>query len=673
MFYDSPSRRCCNIDEQLLKPELPAGITGNSRMLACLGQNGELYRLFWPDIDYGQHLGIFWTGLHIKSPRRDNRTLWFHTMNRVPGQCYLDDTNIIETRYSCEQQGLHVVQTDFVLPDRDVLVRRCTVRNGGKKIKRFFFFLYCAPVLEESNLYDGAFFDSVNQSLVFFRRHVYLTLGAGGGHPLAGYQCGRRGAPSDPLNEACRGRLWGLPDNMLMSSGSLAWDMGELKPEEESEFAVYMVAGGDRDSNREELAALRSKTAGEWQLLTAMHWQGVLNRAKPVPGDERERAAYKRSILAMQLMSSKKTGASIAAPEFDPQYRMSGGYGYCWGRDSTYVAVALDEAGFVPEAEKFYTFAARVQNRDGSWFQRYFTDGSAAPTWGKQIDQAATILWGYSHHYRVTRNRHFLAEIWPSLEAGASYLERSLEKNGLPAAGMDIWEDANAQSTYAAAAVCGGLMAAAGLAAVAGDIKKEEQWRSAAEKVRAGIIEHLWSGEKNRFIRGINLKVSRDDYRQARQRGETACRETDSTGLYPAFRVPFDRRLDAALLGLAFPFGVLKPDDPKMLSTARAIEDELWNSDTGGVHRYTGDSYRGGNPWLITTFWLSIYHSLLGNRERAKELCRWGLDQANHLLLLPEQADRSKGGPAWVMPLNWSHAMYILAVRALNGNYPHER
>jgi len=79
----------------LLKPELPAGITGNSRMLACLGQNGELYRLFWPDIDYGQHLGIFWTGLYIKSPHRDNRTLWFHTMNRVPGQCYLDDTNII--------------------------------------------------------------------------------------------------------------------------------------------------------------------------------------------------------------------------------------------------------------------------------------------------------------------------------------------------------------------------------------------------------------------------------------------------------------------------------------------------------------------------------------------------------------------------------------------------
>jgi len=43
------------------------------------------------------------------------------------------------------------------------------------------------------------------------------------------------------------------------------------------------------------------------------------------------------------------------------------------------------------------------------------------------------------------------------------------------------------------------------------------------------------------------------------------------------------------------------------------------------------------------------------------------LAQANQHLLLPEQADKNHGGPAWVLPLNWSHAMFVLTHLALRG------
>lgn len=645
---------------------MPAGIIGNSRMLACLRDSGEIYRLFWPDIDYAQHLGTFWTGLNIRPPRRENRTKWFHTKNWAAGQRYIEDTNSIETTCSNKQLNLKVVQVDFVLPDRDVLVRRYHVTNLGQKTRNLYFFVYCAPFMEESKLYDGVFFDYANQALVYFRRRVCLTLAASS-QTLAGFQCGRRGTSSDPLIEAARGNLWGIQDNMLMSSGSLAWDMGGIEPGSSGEITLYLIAGRSEESNRDHLAALTAKEAGEWQAYSEKHWQGLLQKVRTLPAGERESAVYKRSILAMHLMTNKETGATIAAPEFDPQYLACGGYGYCWGRDATFAAVALDEAGYEMEARKFYKFAAGVQLQDGSWQQRYFTDGSAAPSWGKQIDQAGIILWGYWHHYRTTQNKGFLAEIWPSTVAGADYLAGCLEENGLPAAGMDLWEDEFSQNTYSSAATFGGLKAAAHLAAETGEKEKAEFWSAAAERVRAGIKEHLWSADKNRFVRGINRRVSEDAYRQSLQNGEKAFSGTDRIGLYKNYWVARDTRLDAALLGLAFPFAVLRPDDPRMILTARAIEEELWNSTAGGVHRYAGDGYRGGNPWLITTFWLSIYHSMLGNKKRARELCLWCLKQVNHLLLMPEQADGSAGGPSWVMPLSWSHAMYILAALALEG------
>lgn len=652
-----------DINKHPFKPEMPAAIIGNSAILACLRSTGELYRFFWPNIDYGQHLGTFWCGLNLKDPCAESRTTWFHLKNGLVFQRYLDDTNILETTYLNKQRKLSIIQTDFVLPDRDVLVRRYHIKNLGSTTVRPHFYVYCAPLLDESIHYDSAYFDYTNNSLVFFRRNVYLTLAASD-HNLSGFQCGRRGTPSDPLVEATGGRLWGVRDNIMLSSGSLSWELGEVGPGLTVEIALYFIAGRSREKNRRQLSALLARRPAEWQNNAARHWGSFLRKAVNFSGEESRRAYFRRSLLTMQLLTNCKTGASIAAPEFDPFYRACGGYGYCWGRDATFVAAAFDEAGYHQQAEKFYYFSAQVQSPDGSWRQRYFTDGLAAPTWGKQVDQTGTVLWGYRHHYRLTKSSKFLSGIWPSLAAGASYLAGSLAENGLPAPGMDLWEDEFSQNTYSSAATYGGLTAAAEMAELTGEKEKAGFWRQAAESIREGILKYQWSEEHNRFLRGINRRVSREAYEQALAAGEGAEICMDHTGIYPDYRVARDTRIDAALLGLVFPFAVLKPDDPRMISTARAIEEELWNNAGGGLRRYSGDCYRGGNPWLITTFWLAIYYSMLGQKERAGELCQWCLKQSNQLLLLPEQAGRDGGGPAWALPLSWSHAMLILSTLA---------
>jgi len=253
------------------------------------------------------------------------------------------------------------------------------------------------------------------------------------------------------------------------------------------------------------------------------------------------------------------------------------------------------------------------------------------------------------------------------LEAGAEYLANSIEENGLPAPSFDPWEDELAQGTYSAAAVYAGLKAASEMAALRKERNREKLWREAAGTVREGILKHQWSDAQNSFTRGVNRRAFKEAHDYALSRGEKAFIVKDPTGLYESHWVGEDGRVDAALLGLAFPFGVLGPLDKRMRATALAIEEKLWNHNVGGLHRYEGDSYRGGNPWLITTLWLAIYHCMSGNHGRAEELYNWCLAQANQHLLLPEQADKNNGGPVWVLPLNWSHAMFVLAHLALHG------
>lgn len=650
---------------------MPAAILGNGKMLAALKENGELSRLFWPQIDYGQHLGYFWPGIKTSSPGEAASTKWLHLDLWNHSQRHLNNTNILQTKMQSRTHSLEVVQQDFVLPAKDILVRHYTLTNHGTQKEKLTFLVYCAFSPEESLRCDGVYVDFFNNSLVFYRRNVCLAIAAAT-YPLAGYQCGRRGTPADPFRNADSGILSGDVDNIRESAGSLAWDMGEMPPHTAKDFTLFLAAGASQEEVSTLLtsvlpqagAALLAQTKHYWHHWLAEKEHTIATANSGNTGAESK--VYNRSLLAMQLMTSKETGASIAAPEFDGGYLMCGGYGYCWPRDAVFSAAAFDEAGYHDTAAHFYKFAGSVQNKEGDWQQRYFTDGSVAPSWGKQTDQVGSVLWGYRHHYTLTQDNNFLEQIWPSLAAGAEYLARSLDSNGLPYPSFDLWEDEYGQSTYAAAAVYGGLTAASDLALLKKEEEAAQRWRLAAATVKEGILKHQWSDRQKSFTRGANRRVYKDMYEQEANAGQTHFKKTDPAGLYPSYWLGKDERLDAALLGLVFPFGVFTPKDEKMLATVKNIEERLWNNRVGGLHRYEGDSYRGGNPWLITTFWLAIYYCTYGDRRRAETLYQWCLDQANQHHLLPEQADKNNGGPAWVMPLNWSHAMHILTRLALD-------
>ncbi|HHT27292.1 MAG TPA: glycoside hydrolase family 15, partial [Firmicutes bacterium] len=471
-----------------------------------------------------------------------------------------------------------------------------------------------------------------------------------------------------------------------------------IEPGNAWQITIFTCCSRNRSGVLASLAAARGQGAGNLKKTTELAWsdwleqmgtrrQGIASRSDTCQSyfemaedfvdrtgltqpinltDGIYEELWKRSLVTLRLLTDE-TGAMIAAPEFDPDRRWCGGYGYCWGRDAAYMVYALDVAGCHEMTTAFYRWAARVQEPEGVWYQRYWVTGEVAPSWGfVQIDETGSILWGLWQHILLTQNQDLLQELWPTVERAADFLARYRDaETGLVDVSWDLWEERYGLHTYSCAAVWGGLQGAAQLALMLGKNEQAQLWSAAAASLKEAVLKYCWSPLHNRFLRCINQRVP-EWLKHDPEHGHRVRELPPPAGyFYPEYIVEEDATVDVSLLGLVTPFGMLPADDARMQATVAVIERDLTQSPAGGVVRYSGDHYRGGNPWIICTLWLAQYYIQLGDRKRAVQLLDWAVDHRTRLDLLPEQIDRDTGEPAWVVPLAWSHAMYILTLAGL--------
>jgi len=636
------------------KPHLIDAVIGNSRMLAALGAGGRIYRLWWPHIDTPQHLDEWRTGIRLDG----GRTLWFDS--EADGwrfeSGYEPGTNIVHVSAMHPDYPVSIRSTHFVVPDADGLIRHYAITNTGDRVIAPRLVHYSSFWIGESPFHQAVLFDDRRDALVHYRGPYVFAVS--GSRSCAGFQAGAS------REQAEAGQLDGN-EGTLGCSGALAWDFPPLAPGETCELTLYLAAGERLERAFDKLSELQAATHAELYERTAAWWRDWLNGANPCPiDDDKIRSLYERSLLVMKLMCDE-SGAVIAAPEMDETYERCGGYGYCWGRDAAFIAGALDLAGLTELSEKFFRWALTAQDRSGAWQQRHYHDGTLAPSWGLQIDEGAAILWGLWRHYELTGSEWVLSdEVWHAVEAGADFLTRMLDDNDLPKPTHDLWEERIAQHAYSSAAVCGAFDAAARIAEARGHRDRAEEWRDFSRRVKAGISSLLWDAERGCHYRSIRLTVPEEQYNAAIRSGGRGSVIEGIKG-YKKYVLDFDPIVDVSLLGLAIPFAVLDPGDERMAKTADQVERKLWSPVVGGIKRYENDRYIGGNPWILTTLWLAQFRIAQGRTDAAERLMQWAIDHQTPFGLLPEQIDRDTGSAAWVVPLTWSHAMFVLAVRML--------
>lgn len=654
------------------KPFLLEGVIGNARMLATLGRTGEIHHVFWPSIDYAQQLDETRAGVFL--PGKTHETWWVDGNRFHHAQSYVGDAPILETRATSADLGIEVRTRDFVVPGEDVIVRRFGVKNLTNEDIEARFLYYAAFDLDQSQLFNTTYADLERGALVSYRRHTAVAVGSD--RPWRTFTAGRQapGGGGGAWRDAADGWLEGHRIDLGDTDGCALWDLGTLGPGEVAAVDIFLAFGASKDEAIDLLSAARSRGGAALEAATTGYWNKWLERAERLrTGDEEIDALMRRSLVVIRLMADERHGGILAAPEFDPWLEGCGGYGFCWGRDAAYVTTAMDEAGYHEVAEGFYRWAAKAQEKDGSWLHRHWVDGSLAPSWGLiQIDETGSIIFGAARHFQVTGDRLFLAEVWPVIRKAAHFLVAFRDaETGLPAPSVDLWEERTGEFTYSTAAVIVGLESAAFLAGEVGGAEAEKAaraWREAARQMRAAVDERLFAATEGRFLRGVKVLYATGDYERALVGSSPSLPRVENgwhPPLYGRLAGSVDGGVDASLLGLVVPFNVVDARDKRMRSTVKAIEERLMTERAGGVKRYDNDGYRGGNPWVLTTLWLAQYYIEAGEANKAEELIRWAARHRNALGLLPEQVDKHTGQAVWVVPLAWSHAMFILAVLKL--------
>ena len=620
---------------------------GNRKMIASVSEKGELLRLSYPTADYRQFIDYYETGVKIN----DSALIRLHDdINNVYNQYYSTDTNVLNTEIENTYFKLNMKQEDFIPMKKDVVIRRYTFTNYNK-IDLNVKFLIDSKLFSNLNNMVGA--RICDNAMIQYSHDFAMTTFSN--MPIYSYQLNN-------VEESISSGVIGDKDYIAMSNHSaIAYDIGVLRPGETKEFNVYIYINKNYkvdvlDDLIKEIDQIKQYDTLKLMMDTKAYWRKYVKKhdlIKLKDYDELYTAKIqkilRRTILLFPLLVNEETGGIIAALEVDEEKDLCGRYAYCWPRDAVTISQALDMVGMYKDADNFYNiFLRKTQSQNGMWEQRFYTDGKLAPSWGYQIDETASVVYGIYAHYEYVKNEEFLKSNLHMCEKAIDFLKRYvrdvIDKTGDFHVSYDLWEMHEGIHLYSLAAIFGAFESMLKIYKALGkNVSDFENNRLKDEKINKNI------NEITQLQVEIKKYIEENMYDEERK---TYLRNLE------------DNRIDISLLGAVYPFRVFSPKEKRVLNTVENINLRL-RTYTGGYQRFEYDHYRGGAPWPIANLWMTLYYLENGEKKKAKESFDFVLKTAGKHSLLGEQIDNNTLKPNWVIGLGWSHAMFIIVLEKM--------
>ncbi|MGO4567665.1 glycoside hydrolase family 15 protein [Rhizobium sp. 2YAF20] len=356
-----------------------------------------------------------------------------------------------------------------------------------------------------------------------------------------------------------------------------------------------------------------------------------------------------RSLLTLKGLSSLETGGIVAAATTSLPEKIGGprnwDYRFCWLRDATFTLYALIGAGFLDEAEQWRDWLLRAVAGDpddlqimyGIGGERRLAEYEAPWLAGYEGSQPVHIGNAAAGQIQLDVYGEVLDAIYVAKKAGMPERDatwpvaRSLVQHlatiwSEPDDG--IWEVRGGRRQFVHSKVMAwvAIDRAVRMMEEFGMEGPLAEWRTLRDEIHAQVCEQGFSEKKQSFVQSYGSEI-----------------------------------LDASLLLIPM-VGFLPPDDPRVIKTLAAVEQDLVHD--GLVMRYDTGAGSDGLPpgegaFLACSFWLVDNYVLQRRYDEARTLFETLLSLANDVGLLSEEYDMPNNRQLGNFPQAFSHLALI--------------